>query len=185
MRVGITPAVSAIAGVLALRKWQYDRMVPMTSTLANNMEAGGEHQDVSISWRGPWLSVSSEAVFQERFQRGGAAAATPSSSTWMFLSSNMAASPQELKANAARKVLDLRRALHAERARPRRCGVAALRAEDVRDAMRAPPPRLRPRLAPPPHVRRRHAAPRPPHARRRTTPPHMLILYKRNYAPLF
>ncbi|KAI8434866.1 hypothetical protein MSG28_003356 [Choristoneura fumiferana] len=45
--------------------------------------------------------------------------------------SNMAASPQELKANAARKVLDLRRALHAEPGSAEALRLAALRAEDV------------------------------------------------------
>nr|XP_049695312.1 Ca(2+)/calmodulin-responsive adenylate cyclase-like isoform X3 [Helicoverpa armigera] len=44
--------------------------------------------------------------------------------------SNMAASPQELKANAARKVLDLRRALHAEPGSAEALRLAALRAED-------------------------------------------------------
>ncbi|XP_063620707.1 Ca(2+)/calmodulin-responsive adenylate cyclase-like isoform X2 [Cydia splendana] len=45
--------------------------------------------------------------------------------------SNMAASPQELKANAARKVLDLRRALHAEPGSAEALRLAAMRAEDV------------------------------------------------------
>ncbi|XP_072943724.1 adenylate cyclase type 1 isoform X3 [Epargyreus clarus] len=44
--------------------------------------------------------------------------------------SNMAASPQELKANAARKVLDLRRALHAEPGSADALRLAALRADD-------------------------------------------------------
>ncbi|KAM3963136.1 LOW QUALITY PROTEIN: adenylate cyclase type 1 [Aphomia sociella] len=44
--------------------------------------------------------------------------------------SNMAASPQELKANAARKVLDLRRALHAEPGSAEALRLASLRAED-------------------------------------------------------
>ncbi|XP_063359342.1 Ca(2+)/calmodulin-responsive adenylate cyclase-like isoform X3 [Cydia amplana] len=44
--------------------------------------------------------------------------------------SNMAASPQELKANAARKVLDLRRALHAEPGSAEALRLAAMRAED-------------------------------------------------------
>ncbi|XP_047528233.1 Ca(2+)/calmodulin-responsive adenylate cyclase isoform X1 [Vanessa atalanta] len=45
--------------------------------------------------------------------------------------SNMAASPQELKANAARKVLDLRRALHAEPGSAEALRLAALRGEHV------------------------------------------------------
>ncbi|XP_060810823.1 Ca(2+)/calmodulin-responsive adenylate cyclase isoform X2 [Amyelois transitella] len=45
--------------------------------------------------------------------------------------SNMAASPQELKANAARKVLDLRRALHAEPGSAEALRLASLRAEDM------------------------------------------------------
>nr|XP_032514039.1 Ca(2+)/calmodulin-responsive adenylate cyclase-like isoform X2 [Danaus plexippus plexippus] len=43
--------------------------------------------------------------------------------------SNMAASPQELKANAARKVLDLRRALHAEPGSAEALRLAALRGD--------------------------------------------------------
>ncbi|KAJ0180597.1 hypothetical protein K1T71_004001 [Dendrolimus kikuchii] len=54
--------------------------------------------------------------------------------------SNMAASPQELKANNARKVLDLRRALHAEPGSADALRLASLRAEDVSAAMRAPSP---------------------------------------------
>ncbi|XP_038215206.1 Ca(2+)/calmodulin-responsive adenylate cyclase isoform X1 [Zerene cesonia] len=50
--------------------------------------------------------------------------------------SNMAASPQELKANAARKVLDLQRALHAEPGSAEALRLAALK-EDV-SALRTP-----------------------------------------------
>ncbi|CAH0604767.1 unnamed protein product [Chrysodeixis includens] len=60
--------------------------------------------------------------------------------------SNMAASPQELKANAARKVLDLRRALHAEPGSAEALRLAALRAADVS------PPRARPASAPHHHT---------------------------------
>ncbi|XP_075969683.1 adenylate cyclase rutabaga isoform X2 [Anticarsia gemmatalis] len=65
--------------------------------------------------------------------------------------SNMAASPQELKANAARKVLDLRRALHAEPGSAEALRLAALRAEDVRAAMQAPAPAASPTPATAPH----------------------------------
>ncbi|XP_053624993.1 Ca(2+)/calmodulin-responsive adenylate cyclase isoform X5 [Plodia interpunctella] len=54
--------------------------------------------------------------------------------------SNMAASPQELKANAARKVLDLRRALHAEPGSAEALRLASLRAEDVSAALEGPAP---------------------------------------------
>ncbi|CAB3224658.1 unnamed protein product [Arctia plantaginis] len=65
--------------------------------------------------------------------------------------SNMAASPQELKANAARKVMDLRRALHAEPGSAEAMRLAALRAEDVRAAMQAPAPAAPPTPATAPH----------------------------------
>ncbi|XP_045785423.1 Ca(2+)/calmodulin-responsive adenylate cyclase isoform X4 [Maniola jurtina] len=61
--------------------------------------------------------------------------------------SNMAASPQELKANAARKVLDLRRALHAEPGSAEALRLAALRGEHV-----SGPPAPAPSTAPHHHT---------------------------------
>ncbi|CAH4037328.1 unnamed protein product [Pieris brassicae] len=64
--------------------------------------------------------------------------------------SNMAASPQELKANAARKVQDLRRALHAEPGSAEALRLAALK-DDV-SALHRPPPPSPPASAPHQHT---------------------------------
>ncbi|XP_026329581.1 Ca(2+)/calmodulin-responsive adenylate cyclase-like isoform X5 [Hyposmocoma kahamanoa] len=96
--------------------------------------------------------------------------------------SNMAASPQELKANAARKVLDLRRALHAEPGSAEALRLAALRTEDVSTAMHASDPA--PAAAPHHHtfdaVMQHHALRTLPHPTNKVTEKFKRPLKKRH-----
>ncbi|CAH2073740.1 unnamed protein product, partial [Iphiclides podalirius] len=169
MRVGIHTG-RVLCGVLGLRKWQYD-VWSNDVTLANNMEAG-ESLAVCTDHSVQTYFIIPPPRRRKMCLSAGVGLGSGSRRKLSFKNvsnvvvqllhsikfnvdvpfSNMAASPQELKANAARKVLDLRRALHAEPGSAEALRLAALRGDDVSAASAAPAAPAAPAAAPHHHT---------------------------------